>query len=111
MAGLPFMNASLTLADRAIGGGGGFAESFYQPFLLGWESKRFNLNTGYLFFLDTGKAGAGYGGNALTLGDTFYLTKNKAIVFSSYQFSPVSYDESPSPRLRRDRRSVSTTRL
>ena len=36
-------------------------------------------------FANTGKSGAGYWGNALTFGDTFYLTKNKAISFSSYQ--------------------------
>src|SRR3990172_9161526 len=82
---LPFANASKTLANQPIGGGAGFAESFYQPFLLGWNKGRYDIQAGYGFFADTGNAGAGYWGNALTFGDTFYLTKNKAISFSSYK--------------------------
>jgi hypothetical protein len=82
---LPFANASLTVADRPLGSSTGFAESFYQPLLLGWQKDRYGIQAGYAFFADTGKAGSGYWGNALTLGDTFYLTKNKAICFSSYQ--------------------------
>ena len=85
VAGLPFANTSITLADQPVLGLAGFSESFYQPFLLGWHKERFDLNTGYAFFANTGKSGAGYWGNALTFGDTFYLTKNKAISFSSYQ--------------------------
>lgn len=84
-ASLPLANSSIALADKPVLGLAGFAESFYQPFLLGWHKERFDVNTGYAFFANTGKAGAGYWGNALTFGDTFYLTKNKALSFSSYQ--------------------------
>src|SRR4030095_11087114 len=40
-ATLPFANNSLEsdLAG-AISGGGGFADSYYQPFILGWETNR-----------------------------------------------------------------------
>jgi len=82
---LPLQNAALALSDQPIGISAGFGESFYQPFLLGWKKDRYEINTGYAFLLDTGPAGVGYGANALTLGDTFYLTKNKAISVSSYQ--------------------------
>jgi hypothetical protein len=84
-AGLPVANTSISLADRPVLGIAGFAESFYQPFLIGWHKDRYDLNAGYSFFADTGKAGAGYWANALSFGDTFYLTKNKALSFSSYQ--------------------------
>lgn len=85
-AALPFANSSISFADQPVLGLAGFAESFYQPFLLGWQKERFGITTGYAFLADTGKAGAGYNGHALTFGDTFYLTKNKALSFSSYQF-------------------------
>ena len=85
VADLAFANASLTLADQPIGSSTGFAESFFQPFILGWQKDRYSIQAGYGFFADTGPAGAGYSANALTLADTFYLTKNKAISASSYQ--------------------------
>lgn len=85
IADLPFANASLTIADRPLGSTTGFAESFFQPLLLGWQKDRYGIQAGYAFFADTGNAGAGYWGNALTAGETVYLTKNKAICLSSYQ--------------------------
>lgn len=94
VAGLPFTNSSLSLAGLGtIGGGGGFADSFYQPFTLGWHLKRADVMAAYAFFAPTGKystgatdnTGAGHWTNAPTAGETFYLTKNKATSFSSYQ--------------------------
>jgi hypothetical protein len=92
--GLPFTNSSLSLAGLGtVGGGGGFADSFYQPLTLGWHLKRADVMAAYTFFAPTGKyaagatdnTGAGHWTNAPTLGETFYLTKNKATSFSSYQ--------------------------
>src|SRR5260370_24398771 len=38
---LPFTNSSISSPTLgAIGGGGGFADSFYQPLTLGWHFKR-----------------------------------------------------------------------
>ena len=38
VAGLPITNSALSLAGlRPIAGGGGFADSFYQPVTLGWH--------------------------------------------------------------------------
>src|SRR5260370_21333266 len=38
---LPFTNSSISSPSRGpIGGGGGFADSFYQPLTLGWHFKR-----------------------------------------------------------------------
>ncbi len=84
-AAFPFANTSITLADQPVLGLAGYSETWVQPFLLGWQKERWAVNTGYGFMANTGNSGAGYWGHALTLGDTFYLTKNKALTFSSYQ--------------------------
>lgn len=93
-AGLPFTNSALGLAGLGtIGGGGGFADSFYQPFTLSWHLKRADVMAAYDFFAPTGKytagatdnTGVGHWTNAPAAGETFYLTKNKGTQFSSYQ--------------------------
>jgi hypothetical protein len=94
VAGLPFTNSALSLAGLgAVGGGGGFADSFYQPFTLGWHFKRADITAAYAFFAPTGRyhegatnnTGAGRWTNAPAAGETFYLTKNKATAFSAYE--------------------------
>jgi hypothetical protein len=94
VAGLPFSNSALSLAGLGpIAGGGGFADSFYQPATLGWHLKRADLMAAYAIFAPTGKftagatnnTGAGHWTNAPTAGETLYLTKNKATAFSAYQ--------------------------
>lgn len=91
---LPFSNSSITSVKLgAVGGGGGFADSFYQPLTLGWHLSRADIQVAYAFFAPTGRytagasnnTGAGFWTNALTSGETFYLTKNKATSLSSYQ--------------------------
>ena len=93
-ATLPFARNSLT-ADFTgpISGGGGFADSYYQPFILGWEKKRVAIRAVYGFLAPTGsfKAGAnnnvgsGYWTHAFSSGQTVYLTKDKATSFSAFQ--------------------------
>jgi hypothetical protein len=94
VAGLPVTNSSLSLAGlKPIGGGGGFADSFYQPATLGWHLKRADIMVAYAFFAPTGRftagasnnTGTGHWTNAPTAGETFYLTKNKGTAFSAYQ--------------------------
>src|SRR4030095_14082499 len=86
-ATLPFANNSLESdADGHISGGGGFADSYYQPFILGSEAKRAAIRTIYGFLAPTGKfdaaandnVGSGYWTHALASGQTFYLTADKA---------------------------------
>ena len=68
------------------GGGSGLADTYVQPFNLGWHLKRADVNVGYSFTAPTGRytagasnnVGSGYWGNNITSGTTFYLTKNKA---------------------------------
>ena len=94
VAGLPFSNSAISLAGLGpVGGGGGFADSFYQPLSLGWHTKRADIQAAYAFFAPTGRytagasnnTGSGHWTNAPTVGETFYLTKNKATSFSAYQ--------------------------
>jgi hypothetical protein len=91
---LSVTNSSLTLAGLGpIGGGGGFADSFYQPATLGWHLKRADIMVAYAFFAPTGRftpgasnnTGSGHWTNVPTAGETFYLTKNKGTAFSAYQ--------------------------
>jgi hypothetical protein len=93
-AGLPITNSALSLAGLGtVAGGGGFADSFYQPVTLGWHLKRADIMAAYAFFAPTGKfnagatnnTGTGHWTNASTAGETFYLTKNKATAFSAYE--------------------------
>ncbi len=93
-ATLPIANNSLTSdVQGAISGGGGFADSFYQPFILGWQKKRADIRAIYGFLAPTGKfdssgnnnVGSGYWTQVLAGGETFYLTNNKATAFSAFQ--------------------------
>jgi len=91
---LPFSNSSISSPTLgAIGGGGGFSDSFYQPLTLGWHFKHADIQVAYGFFAPTGRfspgatnnTGSGYWTNSPTAGETFYLTKNKRTLFSAYQ--------------------------
>src|ERR1700722_14726932 len=94
VAGLPFSNSALSLTGLGpIAGGGGFADSFYQPITLGWHLKRADIMAAYAFFAPTGKftagatdnTGTGHRDNAPAVGETFHLRKDKATQFSAYQ--------------------------
>jgi hypothetical protein len=87
-------NSSLSLAGlKPIGGGAGFADSYFQPATLGWHLKRADITVAYAFFAPTGRfnagasnnTGSGHWTNAPTAGETFYLTKNKGTAFSAYE--------------------------
>jgi hypothetical protein len=91
---LPFSNSSISSPTLgAIAGGGGFADSFYQPLTLGWHFKRADIQVAYGFFAPTGRftagatnnTGSGHWTNSPTAGETFYLTENKRTSVSAYQ--------------------------
>ena len=93
-ATLPVANNSLTsdVAGR-ISGGGGFADSYYQPVILGWNKDRVAIRAVYGFLAPTGtfdadandNVGSGYWTHALSSGQTFYLTEDKATAVSAFQ--------------------------
>ena len=93
-ATLPIANNSLTSdADGARSGGGGFADSFYQPFILGWQKKHAEIRAIYGFLAPTGRfeagannnVGSAYWSHVGSAGETFYLTSDKSTAISSFQ--------------------------
>ncbi len=93
-ATLPIANNSLA-SDVAgsISGGGGFADSYYQPVILGWALKRLDLRAIYGFLAPTGRfeagasdnVGSGYWTHVLASGQTFYLTEDRRTAVSAFQ--------------------------
>jgi hypothetical protein len=93
-ATLPVANNSLTSdVTGRISGGGGFADSYYQPIILGWNKDRIAVRAVYGFLAPTGRfdadandnVGSGYWTHALSSGQTFYLTEDKATAISAFQ--------------------------
>jgi len=89
-ATLPFAKNDLTSDIHGnISGGSGFADSYYVPFVLGWNRERLAIRILYGFLAPTGRfaaeagnnVGSGYWTNAFSSGQTFYLTKGKTAAF------------------------------
>jgi len=90
---LAYANGSL-VGDLAVapgtnlnvaGGGSGYADTYVEPFALGWNFKRADVTAAYAFVAPTGRyspgasnnVGSGYWGNIVNAGTTVYLTKNR----------------------------------
>jgi hypothetical protein len=93
-ATLPFANNSLASdATGALSGGGGFADSYYQPVILGWETPRLGLKAIYGFLAPTGRftagasdnVGSGYWTHVVASGQSVYLTSDKRTAISAFQ--------------------------
>ena len=93
-ATLPFAKNDLTSDIHGnISGGSGFADSYYVPFVLGWSRERVALRVLYGFLAPTGRfaagandnVGSGYWTNAVSSGQTFYLTNDASWAFSAYE--------------------------
>lgn len=93
-ATLPFARNSLTSDIQGkVSGGGGFADSYYLPFILGWNRERVAIRAIYGFLAPTGRfkasasdnVGSGYWTHALSSGQTFYLNSSKRLVLSAFQ--------------------------
>jgi len=93
-ATLPIANNSLTSdINGAISGGGGFADSYFQPLILGWRKKRVAIRAIYGFLAPTGRfsagantnVGSGYWTSVVASGQTIYLDSSKATAFSAFQ--------------------------
>ncbi len=93
-ATIPIANNSLA-SDVAgsLSGGGGLADSFYQPLILGWATKRADLRFAYGFLAPTGRfqagasdnVGSGYWTHILSAGETVYLAENRATAISAFE--------------------------
>ena len=87
-------NNSLTSdVQGTLGGGGGFADCYFQPLILAWKKQRAEIRAIYGFLAPTGRfkggasnnVGNGYWANGPSAGETFYLTKNKATALSAFE--------------------------
>ncbi|MFL5536303.1 MAG: transporter, partial [Gemmatimonadales bacterium] len=93
-ATLPIANNSLSSdVAGAISGGGGFADSYYQPLILGWATPRAEIKAIYGFLAPTGRfeagendnVGSGYWTHVVASGQTIYLTADKRTALSAFQ--------------------------
>ena len=93
-ATLPIANNSLASdVTGSISGGGGLADSYYQPVILGWALKRLDIRAIYGFLAPTGRfeagasdnVGSGYWTHVLASGQTFYLTEDRRTAVSAFQ--------------------------
>jgi hypothetical protein len=93
-ASLPIANNSLTSdVNGALNGGGGFADSYYQPVILGWRKQRVAIRAIYGFLAPTGRfsagantnVGSGYWTSVVSSGQTIYLNSSKATALSAFQ--------------------------
>ena len=93
-ATIPVAKNSLTSDFTGpVSGGGGLADSYYQPFILGWDKERVAVRAVYGFLAPTGSftagannnVGSGYWTHAFSSGQTFYLTKDRKTIASAFQ--------------------------
>src|SRR4051812_1886863 len=63
-ATLLISNSSLASDTKGqLSAGGGFADSYYQPFILGWQTDRVGIRTAYGVLAPTGRFNAGSADN------------------------------------------------
>ena len=96
IATLPFAKNDLTSdINGNISGGGGFADSYYVPFILGWNKERVSVRLLYGFLAPTGRyasdasnnVGSGYWTHAISSGQTFLLTRDKTWALSTFEMN------------------------
>ena len=81
------------ISTGSSSGGGGFADSYYLPLILGWNKERASIRALVGFLAPTGRfaegasdnVGSGYWTPTLSSGQTLQLTRNNAVTFSAFQ--------------------------
>ena len=76
-----------------LSGGGGFADSYYLPLILGWNKARASIRALAGFLAPTGRfaegasdnVGSGYWTPTLSSGQTVQLTRSNSVTFSAFQ--------------------------
>ena len=102
-ATLPIANSSLSSdVTGASSGGGGFADSFYQPAIFGWHFERADVKAAYGFLAPTGSfqpgandnVGSGYWTHVVSSGQTFFPTESRRTAISAFQMYEVHASQS-----------------
>src|SRR3954469_16076657 len=76
-----------------LSGGGGFADSYYLPLILGWNKEHASIRALAGFLAPTGRfaegasdnVGSGYWTPTLSSGQTVQLTRDNSVTFSAFQ--------------------------
>jgi hypothetical protein len=76
-----------------LSGGGGFADSYYLPFILGWNNPRASFRALAGFLAPTGRfaagasdnVGSGYWTPTLSAGQTIQVTRDQSVTLSAFQ--------------------------
>jgi hypothetical protein len=93
-ATIPVANNSLSSdSNGAISGGGGLADSFYQPAIFGWRFDRADIKAAYGFLAPTGSfnagafdnVGSGYWTHVVSSGQTLFPTESRRTAISAFQ--------------------------
>jgi hypothetical protein len=94
IATIPFAKNSLTSDIHGkISGGGGLADSYYLPLILGWGGERVSVRAMYGFLAPTGhfeagaddNVGSGYWTHTLSTGQTFHLDERRTFALSAFE--------------------------
>jgi hypothetical protein len=102
-ATVPIANNSLSSdLNGAISGGGGLADSFYQPAIFGWHFERADIKAAYGFLAPTGSfdagasdnVGSGYWTHVVSSGQTFFPTESRRTAISAFQMYEVHGSQS-----------------
>jgi hypothetical protein len=102
-ATLPIANNSLSSdLTGPISGGGGFADSFYQPAIFGWHFERVDIKAAYGFLAPTGSfdagasdnVGSGYWTHVVLSGQTLFPTESKRLAISAFQMYEIHGSQS-----------------
>jgi hypothetical protein len=102
-ATLPIANNSLSSdLTGPVSGGGGLADSFYQPAIVGWHFERADIKAAYGFLAPTGSfdagandnVGSGYWTHVVSSGQTFFPTESKRTAISAFQMYEVHGSQS-----------------
>ena len=93
-ATIPVAKNSLTNdVEGKVSGGGGLADSYYLPAILGWSGERFAVKAMYGFLAPTGRfeagakdnVGSGYWTHTLSSGQTFFAGTDREFAFSVFE--------------------------
>jgi hypothetical protein len=85
-------NSLASDAEGQLSAGGGFADFFLQPFILGWQTGRVGMRTAYGVLMPTGRfnagasdnVGSGYWTHAPSAGVTIFLTGDRRTTLSAF---------------------------